>query len=453
MLGGTHIAPGPAARPGRAPLIGLVVLGLAMLAFVATAPWLIRAHGYGLLVPCIVASGFLTLAATALAPGVAPRIGLPLILGLAIAMRLALLAAEPLLSTDIYRYVWDGRVQAAGINPYLHVPADAALAGLRDAAIYPNINRANYAVTAYPPVAHAFFFIVTRLSETVTGMRLGMLACEAVIVAIVIDLLRRLRLPVTAVVAWAWHPLAIWEIANNGHVEALMVALMMGGVWLAACNRALAGAVAVALAAMVKPYALAVLPALWRPWNWRMPLAVIVTVALCYLPYAGVGSGALGYLKTGYLSEEGVTSGQYFWAVWLLGRLIGPVPGLTVAYLLIALGVLAWLGVRAAWRPDPTPATIVGDAGVLLIAGLFFLSPNYPWYFLAVVPFLALGGGAPAWAMTLAAPLLYRPYISPDHDLAWKTLSILPFIVVVGWVLTARGRLFTRGQGASQWTN
>ena len=69
------------------------------------------------------------------------------------------------MSTDIFRYVWDGRVQAAGINPYRHVPADAALQHLRDDAIYPYINRADYAPTIYPPMAQIVFFLVTRISR------------------------------------------------------------------------------------------------------------------------------------------------------------------------------------------------------------------------------------------------------------------------------------------------
>ena len=57
----------------------------------------------------------------------------------------------PFLSSDMYRYVWDGRVQVAGINPYRYVPADPALQSLRDDAIYPHINRADIARTIYPP--------------------------------------------------------------------------------------------------------------------------------------------------------------------------------------------------------------------------------------------------------------------------------------------------------------
>ena len=135
-----------------------------------------------------------------------------------IGSRCAGVSEEPLLSTDLYRYIWDGRVQAAGINPYAHVPADPALAALRDAAIYPHINRADYAVTAYPPLAEMFFLVVIRIGETLTIMRLAMVACEIAIVLLLIDLLRRLDLPVAAVVAYAWHPLAIWEIDGGRFV-------------------------------------------------------------------------------------------------------------------------------------------------------------------------------------------------------------------------------------------
>src|SRR5256714_14955268 len=95
-----------------------------------------------------------------------------LLLGLIFAalFRLSILFAPPYLSDDIYRYIWDGRVQAAGINPYRYVPADSALAQLRDGEIYPRINRKDYARTIYPPLAEAVFFLTTRISESVTWM-------------------------------------------------------------------------------------------------------------------------------------------------------------------------------------------------------------------------------------------------------------------------------------------
>ena len=131
---------------------------------------------------------------------------LAVILGVALALRLALLFEPPNLSTDAYRYVWDGRVQGAGVNPYLHVPAAPALEALRDEAIFPHINRRDYAVTIYPPAAQMLFALVNRVSDGLLAMKLALVACEAVTAAVLVDLLRRLRRPVTRVVAYALAP-------------------------------------------------------------------------------------------------------------------------------------------------------------------------------------------------------------------------------------------------------
>src|SRR5882757_6833503 len=131
-----------------------------MLLFVAAGPWIIHHFGYGIFIPAAAASGLLTIMATSLSSEVDERVAIVVVLGLAAAMRLLLVGEEPFLSSDLYRYIWDGRVQAAGINPYLHVPAEPALAALRDAAIFPNINRADYAVTAYPPIAEMIYLAI-----------------------------------------------------------------------------------------------------------------------------------------------------------------------------------------------------------------------------------------------------------------------------------------------------
>jgi hypothetical protein len=412
----------PSSRRELTALAALFGIGCAMLALVAAAPWIIRTQGYLPFTVAAIASGFFTIAATRMSAAAPARIGLVIVLGFALAMRLLLAFEEPLLSTDLYRYIWDGRVQAAGINPYAYVPADPALAALRDAAIYPRINRADYAATAYPPLAEMVFFLVTRMAETLTAMRLAMVACEIAIVALLIDLLRRLDLPAVGVAAYAWHPLAIWEIANNGHVEALMVALMLLGVWLLIRARPVVGAIAVALAMLVKPYALFILPAFWRRWDWRVPLAVIATILLCYLPYLGAGKGVFGFLGSGYLAEEGLTSGEGIWLTLSIQTLFGKIPGLTAAYVVVAAAIMIWLALRAAVRPEPAPRETIADIILLLTAGLVLMSPNYAWYFLALVPFIPLGAGAPAWALTLGAFLLYRPYFIPYNELVlmWR---------------------------------
>src|SRR6266487_3475029 len=264
--------------------IPLAATGCLILALTVAGPWVSATFDSPGFVSLAVMSGVTAFVAANLARTAPIREGLGIVLVLAVAI------IDPILSTDVYRYVWDGRVQAAGINPYSFVPADPALSVLRDAAIFSNINRADFAVTIYPPVAQAFFYLVTRLGENITVMRLALIACETVTIAVVIDLLRRFDRPVTMVAAYAWHPLPIWEIANNGHVDALMIALGM----------------------LVKPYLVLMMPALWRPWDWRVPLTMISTIAICYLPYLGVGAGVLGYLGSGYLDEEDIADGDGF---------------------------------------------------------------------------------------------------------------------------------------------
>jgi hypothetical protein len=72
-------------------------------------------------------SGTITIAATILAPAIPERWGILAIIAVAVAIRVFALIEEPALSTDVYRYVWDGWVQAEGINPYRYIPIDPAL--------------------------------------------------------------------------------------------------------------------------------------------------------------------------------------------------------------------------------------------------------------------------------------------------------------------------------------
>jgi alpha-1,6-mannosyltransferase len=104
------------------------------------------------------------------------------VLLVAAALRLVVLPAPPFLSTDVYRYVWDGRVQAAGINPYLYLPVDPALRSLRDDFVFPRISRAEYAPTIYPPAAQMVFAAVGLVWSSVTGVKAAMVGFEVLAV-------------------------------------------------------------------------------------------------------------------------------------------------------------------------------------------------------------------------------------------------------------------------------
>jgi alpha-1,6-mannosyltransferase len=412
--------------------IGALLAGLSLV-----TPFAFKAYGDNAFIALTIAAGLLAIVATRLADRAPPDRALWLIVGLGIVLRAYVLLFDPLLSSDIYRYVWDGRVQAAGINPYRYFPAHEALAFLRDGTIFPHINRADFAVTIYPPVAQFFFLSVTWISESVTMMRLALLGCEGVTVTLIMLLLRRMNRPVTRVVAYLWHPLPLWEIANSGHVDALMVALMLLGLWIALTGHALRGAVLIALSVLVKPFAAPALAGIWRPWNLKMPLVVIAAIALCYLPYLSVGWGVLGFLTKGYLTEEGISAGNDLWLLSLWRLVFGEHRGDVVAYVVLAALVLVFKGFFVGRSSHRAIAYRLGDINMLLLLTLLFLSPNHPWYFLVITPFTALCGSLPTWVASIGALLLSEQLDWDFYIPRMVTKSILFGGLLLAWALVA----------------
>ncbi len=369
------------------------------------------------------------------------RTALPIIALAAISMRLLQLGIDPYLSSDIYRYVWDGRVQAAGINPYRYIPAAPELAGLRDAAIYPNINRANYAPTIYPPAAQMFYFAATRLGESVLVMKLVLVACEIVAIGATLVVLGRLGLPATRIVAFAWHPLPVWEIAGSGHLDAVMVALLMLSVVAFFNQRTLVAGVIATVAALVKPTALLVLPVFWRPWRLALPAVVAATAVLLYLPYIAVGWKVLGFLP-GYVAEEGLSRGHGFHLLLVLEMLLGRIPFSGVVYAALFGLVMLGLAFSASFRQDRSPAASIAWLAVLLTVFMVLLTPHYPWYYLPLVPILVVYPWSwTLWVLTVAGVETYNEIPGdrlPDYGLRQVVFNLLVLAALVRDILKIR---------------
>lgn len=353
------------------------------------------------------------------------RIALLFILAVAAAMR-ALLVFAPPHSTDIYRYVWDGRVQAAGVNPYLYVPDDPALARLRDNdSIYPNVNRKDYAPTIYPPMAQAVYFLASRVSETVTAMKAAMLAFEALAAWALIQLLAARRLPVTLVGVYLWHPLAIWEIAGSGHIDIVAVSFLLLSLLAAEKRRRFTSGIALAAGTLVKYFPFALAPAIYRRWDWKMPLAFAATVIALYLPYLPAGRKVFGFLG-GYAGEE-FNAGDGFYIAALLREV-----GFSSAALPIFLGLAAFTLLALAWRTgfrrNPEKPDLRGSFAIAVAFTVFF-SPHYPWYFLWLIPFLCFFPSPAAFWLTLSATALYR--VGWPVGLLGMSVQYVPFAILL----------------------
>jgi hypothetical protein len=350
------------------------------------------------------------------------RVLLAVILCVAVILRIIALATPPnFLSTDVYRYVWDGRVQGAGINPYLYIPSDPAVASLRDDAIYPHINRLYTAPTIYPPFAQMVFFAITRFAESVNSMRLAMLGFEAIAVLALAVLLKRQRLPVHRLALYLWHPLPVWEFACGAHVDAVVLAMSLLAIIAAMSNRRSLSGALLAVAVLTKFLPVAIAPALYRRWDWRMPAAFLVVVVCSYALYLSAGWKVLGFLES-YAAEEGMTQGQGVFIAMLLQDIgLAPLPAL-LGFAAIAAAVLGTMVIRALSRNRDMEA-MPALAGALAIATLVLISPHYPWYFCWLVPFICFLPRASLIYLTSAVFYLY--------------LTDEPFGVLTGLVIYA----------------
>jgi hypothetical protein len=342
------------------------------------------------------------------------------VIALAIVMRAPVLVAPPYLSVDIYRYIWDGAVEAAGFNPYLHAPDDPKLEALRDHDIYPQV-ASKQAPTVYPPVAEGLFWAVTRISLSVTAMKIAMVMFEAITFVLLARLLALEGLPTARVLIYAWHPLPVWEFAGSGHIDAPLIAFCVAALWAARWQRDGLGGLFLAGATLTKLYPATLLPALYRRWNWRLPVVFAMAIVVGYLPFVSAGSGIFGFLP-GYARQEGFDAGG---AGFYLLDLLHHSPGLAMLdakiYVLAAIAVLAAVSAvfvfcrRRMLQP-------YGMAAVL--AGLFmvFVSPHYPWYFAWLIVFACFVRSLALLWLTNACFLLY---LLTDYVFAASTRQLV----------------------------
>ena len=374
------------------------------------------------------------------------RVSVPLwfILAVAVAMRIGPLLAGPYLSTDIYRYVWDGRVQGAGINPYLYIPNNPALAYLRDDLIWPLINRADYAPTIYPPAAEMIFFLVTRISGSVIWMKTALVLCEGLTIWAIIRMLDAEGLSRERVLIYAWCPLCVWEFAGSGHIDAAMTAWVALALLATRRDARFAAGGLLGLAVLTKLFPILLFPALWRRWDWRMPVALAATILVGYLVYIRAGWSVFGFLP-GYVGEEGISDGS---GLWLLDA-VGDATDLDIPTFAYVVPAVFAMGVLALWVVFRLPDRRRLYVGSLLIAlaSVLGLSPNYPWYFIWLLPMVCLVPSAwPVFWLICTGSFLYWSdwegiFFTPNIVYGGTSVMIL---VALAYRLMQRRRLVRR---------
>jgi len=312
---------------------------------------------------------------------------------------------------DVHRYVWDGRLQRLGYNPYLVIPSDPALAALHT----PETRSLNHPdlPSPYPAGAELFFRAVTAIHESTFALKVAFVVCEFAIVFVLLDILRRSGQGAHWVLAYAWNPLLAVEVAGSGHIDIVGVLLLL--VSAAALGRRwrAVAALAFGLAVAVKLLPIILLPLYWKRVRIRDAVLAALAVGLLYLPFLNHGRIPIGSL------------GTYIHSFWFNDPVFAALERVAAPELIAGLAVLVGI-LTAAWMRRRS-AALSPDAFAWPMAASLICAPVvYPWYLLWMLPFLRSASTAPIIIWTVS--------IIPTYYV-WHLRTLGRPFIVPGWVM------------------
>jgi len=342
------------------------------------------------------------------------------------------LRMPPGLDDDIHRYLWDGRVQRLGYNPYIVVPSDPAFAGLHTSETR-TLNNPEVP-SPYPAGAQLFFRAVTSIRESIFALKVAFVVCDLAIVLVLLDILRRTRQGEHWVLAYAWHPLLATEVAGSGHVDIVGALLLLISAAALLRRWPAVAATSFGLAVAVKFIPIVLLPLYWKRVRTRDVALVAIVLGLLYLPFLNHGRIPIGSL------------GAYVQRFRFNDPVFATLERLTAPHVAAGLAVLVGF-LTAVWMRRKSTAESSDAFAWPMAASLLCAPVVYPWYLLWVLPFLRSTATVPIMVWTLSIiPTYYvwhlrivgRPWLVPEWIMMLEYGSVAVAAAIVALRRSAR---------------
>jgi hypothetical protein len=202
---------------------------------------------------------------------------------------------HPIGSDDYYRYVWDGKVQANGINPYKYAPADSALNNLHS-DILPKLVNYPEMKSIYPPLSQIIFYLSYLISgESFIGLKIFLLISELLSIFGIYLILKKLKLPLRNILIYALCALPVFQLFIDAHLDGFGLPLMLFSIYFYLSNRKNLSYTLLGASICIKPFALFLIPVLFfieKGWKDKIRTVFIPALVciLFYLPYVFSGS-------------------------------------------------------------------------------------------------------------------------------------------------------------------
>ena len=382
---------------------------------------------------------------------------------------------------DIHRYVWDGRLQRLGYNPYLVVPSDPAAKGLHTSETR-ELNNPDLP-SPYPAGAQLFFRAVTAIQESTFALKVAFVVCEFAVIFVLLDVLRCNQQGAHLVLAFAWNPLLAIEVAGSGHID------IVGALFLVASAAALVrrwratAAVALGLAIAVKFLPVVLLPLYWKRVRIRDAALAAGVVGLLYVPFLDRSFFNRSFLSPGRIPIGSL--GTYVQSFRFNGPVFAALARVAPPQLLAGLAVLVGLA-TATWlrrrEPESSPderTSNTEDTGLHRVnsvasppgnsvsgacpkgsrrvvqafefawpvaASLLFAPVVFPWYLLWLLPFLTSASTLPIIIWTVSIIPTYVMWHLLTLGRPWGALPVWVMVVEYGCVAAAATMIALRGR-------
>lgn len=286
-----------------------------------------------------------------------------------ILLRVVLATMQP--SDDVYRYVWEGRVQLAGYDPYSLPPDDPTLTDLRNEE-WSQINHPHFPAI-YPPFAQMTFIAAAAIHPTVRTLKIIQVVWDAITIFLLAAILKRLEMSPHRAFVYGLCPLVLTAYGIEGHVDSLMLMLTAASVWAVVVKRFDVAGIALGLAIASKIVLVVMLP--WFLMKHRRAaLIAMLTTSLCYLAYGGSGITGLQNLAR-FAGESSFFS--------FLGSFTLPMFGATLSRGLVGVTLAGFIVMLVIRRRDITGYGLgATEALVILLPIIHF------WYLSWVFLFL-----------------------------------------------------------------
>ncbi|MFN2458100.1 MAG: hypothetical protein ABR502_07865 [Chitinophagaceae bacterium] len=359
--------------------------------------------------------------------------------------RILLLFSVPDLSEDVYRFIWDGRLAANGINPFSYPPSEIMqmqpLKGIT-MELFGQLNSQNN-YTIYPPVLQGIFWLAAKLFPlnvytAIVFLKSIIVIAEGAIFFLLIQLLKKLVLSKHLSLLYILNPLVITELTMNAHLDGVMILFVLLAFLFIIKNKWQGSAICLGLGVASKLIPILFLPLIINILGWKKGLlysflTAITAFVLFALLFDVVTAQHLLNSVDLYFRKFEFNASVYY-IIRGIGTMITGYNIIALAgpvLYSIATGIILFLSFRDKKKTNPL---FFNKALFIITIWYLFSTTIHPWYICLPVALAVLTPYRYAIIWSFTAVLSYAAYqFDPVLENLWLVAAGYIFMIGYAW--------------------